>query len=213
MEKVKLFVAEDNDLVRNNLIAMLKIQGLEVVGEAANGQEALAKIDELMPDIILMDLKMPEMDGISACREIKKLLPEIKVMVLTSFADDELIQQAIEAGADGYLLKDIQPKELLKALEETYEGEYPLDSKVARKIVEKVKLKNESIAELDLTAREIEVLELIAAGHTNKEIALELEISSSTAKYHVYKIKKKMGKSNRIQTAIFAIEHGIVKKT
>ena len=212
MEKFKLFVAEDHSLVRNKLVAMLKMQGLEVVGEACDGQETLAKVSELMPDIVLMDLKMPKMDGISACRKIKELLPEVRVMVLTSFADDELIEKAIDAGADGYLLKDIQPKELLKALEETYEGKYPLDSEVARKIVEKIKLKNISAAELNLTAREIEVLELVAAGYTNKEIALELEISSNTVKYHVNKIIRKMGKSDRVQTAIFAIEHGIVKK-
>ncbi|MDO8885497.1 response regulator transcription factor [Candidatus Oleimmundimicrobium sp.] len=213
MEKIRLFIAEDNDLVRNKLITMLKIQGLEVVGEAANGQEALVKVEELKPDIVLMDLKMPKMNGSSACREIKKLLPETKVMVLTSFSNDELIQQAIEAGADGYLLKDIQPKELLKALKETNEGKYPLNSEVARKIVEKIKLGKKPVVELDLTEREMEVLELVAASHTNKEIALELEISSNTVKYHVNRIIKKVGKNDRIQTAIYAIEHGIVKKT
>ncbi len=215
MKRVKILVAEDHEMVRNKLIAVLKLQELEVVGEARNGEEAVAKAKELKPDIVLMDLKMPKLDGISACCKIKKFLPGCKVLVLTSFEEDELIQDAVSANVDGYLLKDVTPKELVKALMDTLKGGYPLDSQVARKLVGKLKIKKKNrraIIRHGLTSREMDVLKLLAEGRSNKEIGSELCISLHTVKYHVYRIMKKLGKSDRAQAVIYAVKCGIIRK-
>jgi len=216
MKQVKILVAEDHDLVRNKLIAVLKIRGFEVIGEAKNGEQAVIWARNLKPDIVLMDLKMPRLDGISACRKIKKFLPECKVLVLTSFDEEELIQNAVDVDVDGYLLKDISPKDLIVAIKETSKGNYPLDSQIAKKVVGELKARREkgrrAVAKHGLTPRELVVLKLIAKGYSNKEIANELILSEHTAKYHVCQILNKLGKNDRLQAVIYALKCGIIRK-
>lgn len=209
-ESIRILVVDDHFVVREGLRTFLDLQdGMEVVGEAADGQAALEEADRLRPDVILMDLAMPVLDGVGAMRELRRRRPEARVIVLTSYLDDDRLLPAIQAGAAGYLLKDGQPRELARAVRAAHAGEALLDPAVAARLVAAI-----AQAPADgggaLTARELEVLAHIGGGLSNKRIARELEISESTVKAHVGHVLAKLGVADRTQAALHAQRIGLV---
>ena len=217
MTKIRLLLADDHAIVRRGLQLFLKTQpDFELVGEAATGQEVLERVAELQPDIVLMDLHMPVVNGIEATRQIKASHPAVKVIVLTSFSDHDHVLPAVKAGARGYLLKDIEPDELAKSIRQVYAGKVELHPDVAGLLLEQIANPEDSAPERnatpfdELTAREREVLQLIASGLTNREIAEALFITEKTVKTHVSHILGKLGLSDRTQAAILAVKHGLI---
>jgi NarL family two-component system response regulator LiaR len=179
------------------------------VGEAKNGREAVATAKKLQPDVILMDLVMPELDGLEATRRILASQPEVRVLVLTSFTGDDKVFPAIRAGAQGYLLKDSSPQELIQAIHQVYRGESSLDPSVARRVLQEFSQPS-SRSETDLlTERESEVLQLVAQGCSNREISEELGISNATVRSHMSSILAKLKLSSRTQAAIYALREGL----
>jgi DNA-binding NarL/FixJ family response regulator len=220
MTKIRLLLADDHAIVRRGLQLFLKTQpDFELVGEAATGQEVLERVAELEPDIVLMDLHMPVLNGIEATRQIKASHPDVKVIVLTSFSDHDHVLPAVKAGARGYLLKDIEPDGLAKSIRQVYAGKVELHPDVAGLLVEQIANPGDAVPGRtatpfdELTAREREVLQLIASGLTNKEIAAALCITERTVKTHVSHILGKLGLSDRTQAAIFAVKHGMISHT
>lgn len=212
---IRLLIADDHHVVRRGLIFFLKTQQeIEIVGEAKNGQEAVKLAEELKPDVILMDLVMPVMDGIEATRQIKQHNPAVKIMMLTSFSDHDHVIPAIEAGASGYQLKDVEPDELVRAIKQLLSGENQLHPKATTHLLTHLNNKNkEEKSPLDeLTNRERDVLREIANGKSNKEIASSLFITEKTVKTHVSNILAKLDLSDRTQAALFAVRHGVKEK-
>ncbi|MGB2854733.1 MAG: response regulator transcription factor [Dehalococcoidia bacterium] len=206
MDKISVLIADDHPVVRQGLHSFLQLQDdIDIVGEAADGLEAVEKVAELLPDVVLMDLVMPKVDGIAAIRRITALSPSTRVLVLTSFSDDDKVFSAIKAGALGYLMKDSSPADLAEAIRAVYRGEPSLDPAIAKKVMEHLSKGEEVIAEEDLTIREKEVLRLIARGNSNKEIAASLRISEKTVKNHVTNILHKLHLSDRTQAALYAV--------
>ncbi len=211
MGQIRVLVVDDHAMVRQGIATFIELQDdIELAGEAANGKEAIAGVEQLHPDVVLMDLVMPEMDGVTATREIKARHPEVKVLALTSFVNDAQITPALQAGASGYLLKDLSAGELMKAIRAVQRGETPLAPAVAKKLVEGIASPREESPGLDrLTDREREVLALLGRGMSNKEIAAHLSISEKTVKFHVSSILNKLGLTDRTQAALFASKHGL----
>ncbi len=210
---IRVLIADDHAVVREGLRTFLELQeGIEVIGEAADGIQALAQAEQLRPDVVLMDLVMPQLDGVGAMRELRTRLPEIRVIVLTSFLDDDRLLPAIQAGAAGYLLKDVEPSELARAVHAACQGEAMLDPAVGARLVEAIADRQSSRGVLRerLTRREQDVLELIAHGRSNKRIALELGISEKTVKAHVGHLLAKLGVADRTQAALLAVREGLV---
>jgi len=203
---ISVLIADDHAIVRKGICALLATEpGIEVVGEARDGQEAIAEAKRLQPDVILMDLVMPEMDGVEATRHITARQPEVRILVLTSFAGDDKVFPAIRAGALGYLLKDSGPEELVQAIQQVHQGEASLHPAIARKVLQELShpSERESGAGL-LTEREVEVLRLVARGQSNREISERLTISEATVRTHVSKILTKLNLSSRTQAALYA---------
>jgi DNA-binding NarL/FixJ family response regulator len=218
MADIKVLVVDDQRLVREGIASLIAIQdGIEVVGLALDGRQALEKAMELRPDVILMDVRMPEMDGIAATIEIRRKLPDCQILMLTTFDDEEYIVKSLRAGASGYLLKDIPAEDLAQAVRLTHAGIYQLSPSVAGKLVGQLGKVNASdqdqikpaLLEIDLTEREMDVLHLLATGATNREIATELCLSEGTVKNHVSNILSRLGLRDRLQAALFAHEHGL----
>ncbi len=208
---IRVMLVDDHAVVREGLRSYLELEeSLDIVGEASNGREAVRRAHELRPDVILMDLVMPEMDGIAATKAIREQHPNTKVIVLTSFVEEEKVIPAIQAGAAGYLLKNVSAPELVRAIKAAVGGQAQLDPLVARKLMERVTAPprdpEAALADL-LTDREREVLKLIASGYSNKEIARELVVSERTVKGHVSNILNKLGVQDRTQAALFAVKH------
>jgi len=209
---IKVLIADDHPVVRKGLSAFLvaKAAGIEVVGEAVNGKESVERAKELKPDVILMDLLMPEMNGIEAIKQIKEDIPEAKILVMTSFATDEMVFPAIKAGALGYLLKDSDPDELVNAIRHIYQGEPTLHPKIAQKVLMEISSPvTKTPSEDPLTERELEVLKSIARGMSNQEIALALSISETTVRTHVSRILSKLHLASRTQAALYALKEGL----
>jgi len=210
MDEIKVLIADDHTVVRKGIRALLETEpGITVVGEAADGEDAIHKALALKPDVILMDLVMPKLDGVQAIKELREVLPEIKVLVLTSFAEDRRIVAAIEAGALGYLLKDSSPEDLVRAIREVHRGESSLHPKVAQQLIKKLQRPAEEPEREELTARERKVLALIARGLSNREIARELSLSEPTVRTHVSNILRKLGLKSRTQAALYALKEGM----
>jgi NarL family two-component system response regulator LiaR len=210
--KITVMIVDDHAVVRQGLRSFLELQDdLEVVGEASDGAEAVALAKELMPDIILMDLVMPGMDGVEATRAITTAVPSARVLVLTSFSEDEKVFASIKAGAHGYLMKDVLPPELVKAIRTVYRGEAQLHPEIARKLMHEFSSPTPVAPKHDLTDRELEVLRLIAQGKSNKEIAEELVLSEKTVKTHVSNILQKLHLSDRTQAAVYALKQRLVE--
>jgi DNA-binding NarL/FixJ family response regulator len=215
---IRILLVDDHAVVREGLRAFLALQdGFEIVGEAADGEEAVARAVELEPDVILMDLVMPTLDGVSAMREVRRRCPHSRVIVLTSFLDDDRLLPALEAGAAGYLLKNSQPTELARAVRAAHAGEAIIDPTAAARLVGVLSGSDHDgrpAARLDrLTDREREVLGLIAQGRANKRIALELGISEKTVKNHVGHVLAKLGVTDRTQAAVLAVQEGLVTRS
>ncbi|MGX7058334.1 response regulator transcription factor [Vagococcus humatus] len=209
---IKVLLVDDHEMVRLGVSAYLSIQDdIEVIGEAENGRIGYEKAMALRPDIILMDLVMEEMDGIESTQAILKDWPQAKIIIVTSFIDDEKVYPAIEAGAAGYLLKTSTASEIAQAIRATYAGETVLEPEVTTKMMEKLTRKNETALHDDLTNRENEILLLIAEGKSNQEIADELFITLKTVKTHVSNILSKLDVEDRTQAAIYAFKHGLTK--
>jgi NarL family two-component system response regulator LiaR len=213
-DPIRVLVVDDHAVVREGLRTFLELQdGIEVVGEAADGEQAVARATELTPDVILMDLVMPRLDGISAMRELRRRDSASRVIVLTSFLDDERLMPALQAGAAGYLLKDVEPAELARAVRGACADEALIDPTVAARLLHTLSghrpPPDRDDAIQQLTRREREVLELIALGHSNKRIALELGIAEKTVKTHVGHLLAKLGVADRTQAAVLAVERGL----
>ncbi len=212
MDKISVLIVDDHTVVRQGLRTLLELQeDIEVVGEASNGVEAVEQARQLLPDVVLMDLVMPEMDGIAATRSIRSLCPTTKVIILTSFAEDDKVFPSIKAGAQGYLLKNVSPTDLIKAIQAAHRGEAQLDPEIAKKLMDEFSAKPEKPTSGELTAREMEVLRIIARGLNNREIAEELVLSEKTVKTHVSNILSKLHLSDRTQAAIYAFREGLVQ--
>jgi len=199
-----VLIADDHAVVREGLRTFLDLQdGIEVVGEAADGRQAVDEAERLRPDVVLMDLVMPQLDGVEAMRELHSRVPGARAVVLTSFLDEERLLPALRAGAAGYLLKNVEPRELARSIRLAAAGEALIDPAVAARLVDA--LGDEQPAEhAELTPREQEVLELIGRGYANKRIALELGIAEKTVKTHVSHVLAKLGVSDRTQAALYA---------
>ncbi len=217
LEKVKVLIVDDQALVREGIASLLTIQpGIQVVGTAENGQEAVQFISENQADVILMDIRMPEMDGISATQKIRKNDPNQIIIMLTTLEDDEYIVKSLKSGAKGYLLKDMDARDLGNAVRSASRGVFQLAPSVAGRLIdlsgekEKIIQQDENAENLaELTPREMDVLKLLATGATNKEIAQELYLSEGTIKNIVSNIFLCLGTRDRVQTAVIAIRNGI----
>ena len=213
MSDIRVLIADDHAVVREGLRTLILSEaGMQVIGEAADGIEVVAKARALQPDIIIMDLVMPRKDGLEAIGEITTESPHARILVLTSFAEDDRVFSAIKAGALGYLLKDSLPRELLQAIRDVYEGKPTLHPSIALKLIRELKEPPAlPPAQEPLTAREVEVLRLVAQGLTNQEIGDRLTISEWTVITHVRNILGKLHLANRTQAALYALREGIAK--
>ncbi len=215
--EITVLVVDDQRLIREGIASLLDIQaGVRVIDTAVDGQEAVEKAGALSPDIVLMDVRMPVMDGIAATKRIRQQLPHCRVLMLTTFDDDEYIVKSLQAGACGYLLKDMPSDDLAQAVQLAHAGIYQIAPSVAGKLVGR--LDAGAVPDplptpppnLDLTSRELDVLRLIATGATNREIAQQLSISEGTVKNHVSNILSRLGLRDRIQAALFAHKHKLI---
>lgn len=208
---IKLLLVDDHQMVRLGLSSYFSIQDdMEVIGEAEDGQEGVEKALSLRPDVILMDLVMDGMDGIEATKEILGQWPEAKIIIVTSFIDDEKVFPAMEAGASGYMLKTSSASEIADAIRSAYEGDTVFEEEVTQKIIERDHMPQEYLLHDDLTNRETEILQLIAQGLSNQEIADECFITLKTVKTHVSNILSKLDVSDRTQATIYAFKHNLV---
>ena len=206
---IKMVIVDDHRVVRSGVKALVETEPeLEVIGEAGDGREAVTKVKAQQPDVVLMDLVMPEMDGVEATKEITKLSANPRILILTSFSEEERIIQAIKAGASGYLIKDASPDELVRAIKDVYRGESTLDPKVAGTVLRSVQNEPEDSSE-NLTNREIEILELLAEGLPNEGIAERLYIRERTVRSHASNILGTLNLANRTQAALYAVRKGI----
>ena len=210
-EIIRVLIADDHAIVRKGIRAVLEIvPDIDVVGEAENGRDAVDRVEQLRPDVILMDLVMPEMDGIEATQRIKDRQPEARILVLTTFAGEDKIFPAIKAGALGYHLKDSRPEELVQAIRQVYRGESSLHPVIARKVLDELSRPSDRPPTPDpLTPREVEVLRLVAQGLENREIAERLVIAEATVRTHVSNITGKLHVASRTQAALYALREGI----
>jgi DNA-binding NarL/FixJ family response regulator len=216
-ERVRVLIVDDDDLMRAGLRGVLASDdAIELVGEASDGREAAYRARLLKPDVVLMDVRMPDLDGISATRELTAAFPEVKVVILTTFEEDDYIFGALSAGASGFLLKRTRPEELIAAIHTIAAGDSLLSPSVTSRVVERMAGQPQPNAGRDavlgeLTPRETQVLELVARGRSNTEIAAELVIEESTVKTHVKRILAKLDVRDRVQAVIFAYESGLTR--
>jgi DNA-binding NarL/FixJ family response regulator len=219
--KIKILLVDDHAVVLRGLHFFLCTQqDFEIVGEAHNGKEAIEKIEQTRPDVVLMDLVMPVMDGIEVTAYVKRHFPEVKVLVLTSFSDQDYVLPALQAGASGYLLKDMKPDQIVEAIRGAYSGNVQLHPDVTRQMMSRMTAPVSTAEEPksgaadarleQMTRREKEVLALIAQGMSNKEIAAALSIAEKTVKTHVSSILGKLNLADRTQAALYAVKHGVV---
>lgn len=210
---IRVLIADDHPLMRRGLRTLIATESdIELVGEAEDGAEAVAKTAALKPDILVLDMVMPQMDGLQTIKAVRAEHPDVRIMVLSSFGDDERVFPAIEAGALGYLLKDTSPQALLQAIRDVYRGESSLHPTIARKLIRELRhTASPEHSEHTLTDREIEVLRLVSHGLSNREIAKILVISDRTVAAHVRHILSKLDLANRTQAVLYALREGLVE--
>lgn len=212
-EKIKVLIVEDHEIVRNGIKSVFALEdGFEVVGEANSGPEAVKKTSDLEPDVVLMDIRIPEIDGINACKVIKEKNPSAKIMMLSTYDNDEDVYGSIDAGASGYLLKDIAPQDLIEAVRAVSKGEFLLHSAITEKVLNEFSLKKRKTKDVSftLTEREKDVLKLMAQGQKNSQIAKTLWISEKTVKTHVSNILRKLDQPDRTNAVLFAMHNKLV---
>jgi DNA-binding NarL/FixJ family response regulator len=203
---IRVVVVDDHVIVRNGLAQLLAtVDDVELVGSAADGREALTLVEQLLPNVVLMDLSMPEMDGVEATGLITQEYPDVRVVVLSSFSEHQRVLSALEAGARGYVLKHADPEQIIQAIRAVHVGGAPIDPQVARVLLDV--RRSPGVAKAALTEREEEVVRLVQAGMANKQIARELGISERTVKAHLTKTFQSLGVSDRTQAALWAVEH------
>lgn len=216
-EKIRIILADDHVMLRQGTVALLQREAdIEVIGQADNGHQAVELAHRLRPDIVIMDVRMPELSGVEATRQIRERLPAVQVLVLTAHDDEQYIFSLLEAGASGYLLKNAPISELIKAIHQVHQGKSPLSPAIARKIVVRMSSSDEETpdsgqedeGQSSLTARELEVLQLLAQGMSNRAIAESLTISDRTVHAHLSNIFSKMGVSSRLEAVLSAIQRG-----
>jgi len=214
VNKIRVLLAEDHTIVRKGLRALLESEAdIEVIGEAENGREAVAKVQQLLPDVVLMDITMPALNGLEATRQIKKRFPGVKVLILTMHADEEYVFQILRAGASGYVVKKAAPTELVLAIEAIYRGDSFLSPSISRKVIEEYIRQAEGVAKNSydkLTNREREVLQLIAEGHSTPEIAELLHISPKTVRAHRAHLMDKLNIHSTAGLTRYAIRKGVI---
>jgi DNA-binding NarL/FixJ family response regulator len=216
-ESIGVLVVDDHEVVRRGLLAFLDSEpDIEVLGQAGGGADALQLLASMdsegrRPDVIVMDLQMAPMDGIESTRQVRALYDDIEVVALTSFAEEERVHAALEAGASGYLLKDSDADDVAAAVRAAHRGELQLDPVIARRLMSSLREGRGDDATSELTSRELDVLRLVAAGKPNKQIAAELAISERTARTHVSRILRKLRLSSRTQAALWAVREGLVE--
>ena len=216
---LRILLVDDHVLFRKGVAALLaRREEMQVVGEAGDGLEAISAAREILPDVILMDISMPNCNGLDATRRIKREMPHVKIVILTVSDDDHDLFEAIKSGAQGYLLKDLEPYQLYDLLESISRGEAPLSGAIAAKILKEFTRPNRGTAQEpevigELTARETSILQLVSEGKTNKEIASILFISENTVKIHLRNILEKLHLQNRIQAAVYAVRQGLVDES
>ena len=209
-EKIRILVTDDHIVVRKGLVAMLETDpDMQIIGEASNGAEAVKMAQELLPDVVLMDLVMPVMDGIEATRQIKQTVPSVNILVLTSFSTNDKVLPSLNAGAIGYLLKDSIPADLVRAIHQVAQGEGSLNPAITRQVLAQMQSPS-APAEEELTERETEVIKLMAHGYSNAEIARLMVVSNATVHTHVSRILSKLNLSSRTQAALYALKKGLV---
>jgi NarL family two-component system response regulator LiaR len=211
-DPIRVLVVDDHGIVRRGIRALLgEIEDIEVVGEASNGLQAVEQADRLRPDVILMDLIMPEMDGIEAMRRISIRQPKVRLLVMTSYSGDDMLFPAIKAGALGFLLKDTRPQELVRSIRQVHRGEPSLHPSIAHKLLQEVSQSRPPKPTPEpLTARELEVLGLVARGMDNRQIAEQLFIAEVTVRSHISHILDKLHLANRVQATLYALRKGLV---
>ncbi len=213
MKQLRILLVDDHHVVRLGLRSLLDGEhDIEVVAEAGKANEAIRLADQLQPDVVLMDIRLPDRSGIEACYEIKRRHPHIQVLMLTSYADDELVTEAISAGATGYILKQLSTDELLHAIRTVGQGGSVLDPKVTKQIlthIQQTQRETAIAAFRSLSNRELQILSLVSEGKSNADIATELMLSTTTVRNHVSTILSKLGLSNRIEAATYAVRHHI----
>lgn len=210
-DKVRVLLVDDHTVVRKGLRLAFGLEGdLEVVGEAANGREALDLVESLKPDVVVMDLLMPVMDGVEATRALRASHPEVEVVALTSVLEDRMVVDVVEAGAAGYMLKESRPDDLFDAVRAAARGEVRLDPRAQARLVREMRTPK---LEEPLTERETEVLTLVARGFTNKAIAQRLDVAEATVKSHVSSLLAKLGVKSRTQAALHALREGLVERS
>ena len=210
-EEIRILIVDDHTVVRDGLNALLSAErGMQVVGVAGDGDAAIQLVGELRPDIILLDLVMPRVDGVEATLQIKRDHPEVKILVLTSFGEDHQVFAAIKAGANGYLMKDTSTDELIQAVRDTISGVPVMQPEIAQKLIREIQSQDGlQDVENELTEREIEILQHLAQGKSNQQIADDLFLSERTVRTHITNILSKLGLKNRTQAVLYALREGI----
>jgi NarL family two-component system response regulator LiaR len=210
-KKIKLLVVDDQNIVRKGILALLEqVEDIDVIGEASNGEEAVAQARVLRPDVIIMDLVMPKMDGITAIQQILERQPKMRIMALTSFVAEDKVFPAIKAGALGYLLKDSEPEELIAAIRKVNRGEPTLHPTVAKMVLEELgQPVKQPLTPEPLTEREVDVVRLVAQGLSNRQIADQLVIGEATVRTHVGNVLNKLHLANRVQATLYALREGL----
>ena len=212
MDAIRVLIVDDHQLFRRGVSSLLAgREDIDVVGEASNGAEAIERARELMPDVVLMDIKMPTLDGLAATKQLKAEMPYVRIMMLTVSETDEDLFEAIKAGASGYLLKNVDPDHLVASVLQVQRGEVPIAPTMAAKILRELTTPSETSIQA-LTSRERQVLELLASGMANKEIAFTLKISENTVKNHLRNILEKLHLQNRVQAALYAVRMGLADR-
>jgi NarL family two-component system response regulator LiaR len=210
-DEIRVLIVDDHTVVRDGLTALISAEsGMHVVGAAGDGEDAIRLAEELQPDVILLDLVMPRVDGVQATRQIKRDLPNARILVLTSFGEDHQVYAAIKAGAMGYLMKDTSSDELIEAIRNTFAGIPVMQPEIAQKLMREIQNQDEGMtSESALTEREIEILQHLAQGKSNQNIADDLFLSERTVRTHITNILGKLGLSNRTQAVLYALREGI----
>jgi NarL family two-component system response regulator LiaR len=208
---IRVLIVDDHPVVRRGIHSLLAEEdGIEVIGEAVNGKEAIEQVEKLHPDLILMDLVMPEMSGIEAIQRITAEHPEARILVMTSFAADDKVFPSIKAGALGYLLKDSDPEDLVRMIYQVHRGELSIHPSIARKVIQELnRPAEEPLTPSPLTVREVEILQMLAQGLENKEIARRLVLREATVRTHVSNILSKLHLANRVQATLYALQKGL----
>lgn len=210
-EKIQVMIVDDHPVVRQGIKSLLgEEDDIQVVGEAVNGRDALSKVESLRPDVILMDLVMPEMSGIEAIERITAIHPDARILVMTSFAADDKVFPSIKAGALGYLLKDSDPEDLIRMIRQVFRGELSIHPTIARKVIQELNHPaKEPLTPSPMTEREVEILQLLAQGMENKAIAAKLVVRDATVRTHVSNILRKLQLANRVQATLYALRTGL----